>query len=118
MADVPESRTSAGDKAFTDVSLDVFGLFFVKQGRSERKRYGLVTVCSRTRAVHFEVLATLSTDSLINAIRRIAARRGQIERIWSDCGTNMVGANNELKRALRDVNFDSLLGRLVGHGIE
>ena len=94
MADLPESRTTAGDKAFTDVSLDVFGPFFVKQGRVERKRYGLVTVCSKTRAVHFEVLASLNTDSLINAIRRITARRGQIERIWSDCGTNMVGANN------------------------
>ena len=118
MVDLPESRTSASDKAFTDVSLDVFGPFFVKQGRAERKRYALVTVCSKTRAVHFEVLMTPSTDSLINAIRRIAARWGQIERIWSDCGTNIVRANNELREAIRDVDFDSLLGRLVGQGIE
>ncbi|XP_018366326.1 PREDICTED: uncharacterized protein LOC108763318 [Trachymyrmex cornetzi] len=49
------------------------------------------------KAVHLEVVSDLSTDGFIAALRRFVARRGLPEHIYSDNGTNFVGANNHLK---------------------
>ena len=104
--------------AFAFIGLDVFGPVLVKRGRSECKRYGLMCTCLATRAVHIEVLHSLSTDSLINAIRRIVARRGPIKKIRSDLGTNMVGANNELKAELATLDSHKLQQFALRGGIE
>ena len=52
-----------------------------------------------TRAIHLEVLTSLSADVFITALLRFCARRGSPKRIRSDQGTNMIGANRELQRA-------------------
>ncbi len=39
----------------------------------------------------------MDTSSFINALRRFMAIRGHVEQIHSDCGTNFVGAHNELE---------------------
>ena len=56
------------------------------------------------RAVHLEVAGDLSTDAFILALRRFIARRGKPTLIWSDNGTNFIGANNELKDALKSLD--------------
>ena len=117
MADLPETRVTAGTPAFEKVGLDVFGPFMVRSGRCERKRFGLMCTCLVTRAVHIEVLHSLTTDSLINAVRRISARRGAIRYIISDRGTNLVGAERELREALNEVDYDRLQGEYVKQGI-
>ena len=80
MADLPKSRITSGGPAFEKVGLDVFGPIVVKSGRKEKNRYGLMCTCMVTRAVHVEMLDSLRTDSLINAVRRIGARRGSDQR--------------------------------------
>lgn len=79
-----------------------------------------------TRAVHIEITPSLSTDIMIMALRRFAARRGMTKIIYTDNGTNFVGANEKLKRGIvhnearrpllrredmRAVEVHSLLGR-------
>ena len=54
-----------------------------------------------TRAVHLELAHSLSTDSAILALKRFAGRRGTPFVIYSDNGTNFIGANNEIKKALK-----------------
>jgi hypothetical protein len=61
------------------------------------KRYGVVFTCLVIRAIHIEVAATLDTDSFINALRRFIARRGQVNVIYLDNGTNLVGAEHYLE---------------------
>ena len=96
MADLPEDRVTPGEPPFTNTGLDMFGVFYVKKGRKQEKRYGIVFSCLASRAVHIEVVESMSTDSFICALRRFLARRGQVKTIRSDRGTNFVGASNEL----------------------
>lgn len=104
MADLPSDRVQGGEPPFTNVGMDYFGPFEVKCGRSTQKRYGVIFTCMASRAVHIEVATTLDTSSCINAIRRFMSRRGPVKKITSDNGTNLVGANNELKQALSELN--------------
>ena len=46
----------------------------------------------------------MSTDSFINALRRFLAMRVIIRCIWSDDGTNFVGADNELRKYFAEID--------------
>nr|XP_033320861.1 uncharacterized protein LOC117217400 [Megalopta genalis] len=50
-----------------------------------------------TKAVHIELAVDLSTHSFLNSLRRFIARRGKCQSIYSDNGTNFIGARNELR---------------------
>ena len=78
MSDLPHDRVNAPEHAFTRVGIDYFGPFEVKQGRSKVKRYGCIFTCLASRAVHLEVANSLDTDSCINCLRRLVARRGPV----------------------------------------
>ena len=49
------------------------------------------------KAVHIEAVMDLSAEAFIAYLRRLIARRGKPADVYSDNGTNFVGANNELK---------------------
>ena len=61
--------------------------------KKQEKRYGCLFTCLVTGAVHLEVAFSLSTDSFVMCLRRFIARRGKPTVIYSDNGTNFVGAN-------------------------
>ncbi|KAL2083669.1 hypothetical protein ACEWY4_021442 [Coilia grayii] len=108
MADLPGSRVTPERPPFTCVGVDYFGPFEVKRGRSLVKRYGVLFTCLTIRAVHIKVATSLDTDSFINALRRFVARRGQVQELRSDNGTNFVGAERELKRAIEEWNQERI----------
>lgn len=118
MADLPKERLSIEDPPFTHTGCDYFGPFDIKRGRVSVKRYGVVFTCLTTRAVHFEVADDLSTDSCINAIRRFIARRGKVASIRSDNGTNLVGANRELRRAFDELCHSQVQSTCAQSGIK
>ena len=107
MADLPEERITSAPP-FTYCGVDLFGPFQIKQGRKEVKRYGVLFTCLTSRAVHIETADLLETDSFINALRRFIARRGPVREIRSDQGTNIVGAQTELKKALEEMDHDGI----------
>ena len=78
MADLPSPRVQSDVPAFSKSGLDYFGPFEIKQGRSMRKRYGVIFTCLSSRAVHIEVAASLDTSSCMDAMRRFIERRGNI----------------------------------------
>ncbi len=104
MADLPRERLVSDVPPFTNVGMDYFGPITVKRGRVSVKRYGVVFTCLSCRAVHLEVSFSLDTSSCISAIRRFVARRGSVETIWSDNGTNLVGAERELCESIKEWN--------------
>lgn len=107
MADLPSERTNPSPP-FTYCGMDCFGPFVTKQGRKEHKRYGLLFTCFSSRAIHIEMLNDMSTDAFINGLRCFVALRGAVRQIKCDQGTNFVGAKNELKNALKEIDADRL----------
>ncbi|XP_074041972.1 uncharacterized protein [Leptinotarsa decemlineata] len=99
MGNLPATRVNPSPPFFIS-SVDYAGPFKVKdrQGRGCKisKAYASVFVCFTTRAVHIELVPDLTKDSFIAAFRRFIARRGKPSRMYSDNGTNFVGAFNEL----------------------
>lgn len=63
-------------------------------------------VCLTVRAVHIEIVSDLSTPKFIESLQRFISRRGLPVTVFSDNGTNFVGAKNffELDRA-QLINF-------------
>ena len=60
----------------------------------------------------------MDTDSFINALRRFIARRGNVNLIRSDNGSNFVGASNELKKALNEMDRQRIEEFLTQKGAE
>ena len=117
MADLPPDRVRP-DLPFSSVGVDCFGPFYVKRGRGTAKRYGVLFTCLSIRAVHIEVVQSLSSDSFINALRRFISRRGKVKEIRSDNGTNFVGAQRELKEEISNWNQQQIETFLVQRNIE
>ena len=89
------------DSIFKNVGVDYAGPLYVKYGSVRKptvlKAYVCVFVSLSVKAVHLELVSDLTAESFISALRRFIARRGHPAMIWSDHGTNFVGANRELK---------------------
>ena len=100
MAELPKERVTPGDPPFTYVGVDCFGPLEVKQGRPHLRRYGFLFTCLTMRALHIEILHSLSADSTINTIRRFISVRGCPKEIRSDNGTNLARADKELGSAV------------------
>ena len=103
MSNLPSDRLEPVPP-FTHCAVDFFGPFYIKEGRKELKRYGVLFTCLMSRAVHVETSNTLETDSFINCLRRFIAILGPIRQLRSDKGTNFVGAENELKMTLNELD--------------
>ena len=118
MADLPVDRVTPDRPPFTFSAVDLFGPLLVKRGRSMVKRYGVLFTCLTTRAVHIELAHSLSTDSFINALRRFVSRRGQVEEMRSDNGTNFVGAEKELREEIARWNQQQIHEAMLQHHVK
>ena len=117
MANLPQDRLEEGPP-FTYSAVDYFGSFYIKEGRRQLKRYGVLFTCMASRAIHLETVASLSTDSFLNAYRRFIGRRGPVRQLRSDRGSNFVGALSELKAALSEIDGEKVgreLARTPNH---
>ncbi len=79
--------------AFEEIGIDCAGPFRVKRGRTVELHYLLLLTCCKTRAVRLEWLSTLSVDSLLQALSRVAERGVRPRTIVSDNGSNFEAAN-------------------------
>ena len=104
MADLPASRLSMETPAFFHTGVDYFGAINVKQGRSVVKRYGCLFCCMTIRAVHLEMAYSMSTDSFISALRKFISRRGNVAHLYSDNGSNFIGAEKVLRESIQQWN--------------
>ena len=76
------------------------GPILVKYGHVRKpvivKAYVCVFVSLAVKAVHLEQVSDLTSDAFITCLRRFVSRHGYPLLLWSDHGTNFVGAKNEI----------------------
>lgn len=109
MAPLPRERVTI-ERPFSNVGVDYCGPFTIRSGLrkvSSTKGYVCVFVCLVTRAVHLELVSSLTTADFLATLSRFMSRRGQVLNIYSDNGTNFVGADRELQRKLQEFNKDN-----------
>ncbi|XP_027849396.2 uncharacterized protein LOC114128975 [Aphis gossypii] len=120
MGALPRARV-ASIKAFAQVGVDFAGPFWVKAALLRRiqatKGYLCIFVCMATRAVHLELVSDLTTCLFLSALNRFISRRGRCEAIYSDCGTNFVGAKNYLEVIQKLIKSDEVERGLATHQI-
>ncbi|XP_068203742.1 uncharacterized protein [Palaemon carinicauda] len=97
MADLPADRLEPSPP-FSNVGIDLFVPHYIKEGRKELKRYGVISTCL--------------------ALRRFVSRRGHPKVIRCDNGTKFHGAERELKAALDEMEEKKIEKYLSLHHIE
>lgn len=100
MGDLPEARVRP-TTPFSIVGVDYAGPFSMKDKRGRGckpiKCWVALFVCFSTRAIHLELVLSLSSDDFLQAFNRFISRRGRPIEVFSDNGTNFVKANKELR---------------------
>ena len=105
--------------AFNHVMLDLFGPYTVGgevQKRTSGKAYGVMFTNLAIRAVHIEAAFGYDTSNFLMALSRFASLHGWPEMIYSDPGSQLVGAERELKEAWQRIDRESLQRDSVQNG--
>ena len=106
---LPADRVNPGP-VFDRVGIDYAGPLLIKSGPIRKpvlkRSYVALSVCFITKAVHLELVSELTTAAFISTLRRFIGRRGIPSTIWSDHGTNFIGAEREIRELLRNEGSD------------
>ncbi|XP_011176359.1 uncharacterized protein LOC105208252 [Solenopsis invicta] len=115
MGSLPRDRVTPA-RPFFNTGVDYAGPIQLRtsRGRGQRsyKAYIAVFVCLTTQAVHLEAVSDYTTDAFLAALRRFVSRRGLCHTIRSDCETNFVGADAQLRAFFTEGSQE--LRRIVG----
>ena len=109
MSDLPQSRITANKKPFFYCGLDYFGPMTFVEGRSHRKAWGLLFTCMSSRAVHVELVTSLTLSEFILAFTRFTDLRGPVSTIYSDNGTTFQAAAKVLPKLLESTELKNSL---------
>ncbi|XP_046417426.1 uncharacterized protein LOC124178233 [Neodiprion fabricii] len=71
------------------------------RGHKTTKAFFVIFVCIVTKAAHLDIASDYSTQAFIAALKRFISRRGLCTKLYSDRGTNFVGANTELQKLIK-----------------
>lgn len=93
---------------FTHTGVDFAGHFDIKtsnrRNAGTEKCYVSLFICLTTKAIHLELVPNLTTKEFIDALNRFVGRRGIPSHMYSDQGTNFIGAANELPNLWYDTD--------------
>ncbi|XP_029347204.1 uncharacterized protein LOC100569539 [Acyrthosiphon pisum] len=98
MAPLPPERVNV-ERPFARTGVDFCGPIMIRSGIrrvASIKCYVAVFVCFVTRAIHLELVSGLTTEAFLASLMRFLSRRGLCSHIYSDNGTNFIGANKVL----------------------
>lgn len=110
MGQLPASRVNPPTKAFAQSSVDFAGPVYIRtragRGAKAIKAYIAVFVCMAFKAIHLELVSSMTSVAFIAAFKRFIARRGTVSDMWSDNGTNFVGAFKKLTREWEEYSIE------------
>ena len=101
------------DAVFSRVGVDYAGPILIKRGHVRKpvilKAYIYVFVSLSVKAVHLELVSDLTSEAFIACLRRFIARRGKPSLIWSDHGSNFVGAARQIRELFEFLRKDTYI---------
>ena len=108
---------------YTHVVVDYFGFFLIRgevQKRIRGKCYGVLFTCMTMRAVYADIAYDYSTNGFMMVLRRFASIRGWPTKFYSDKGTQLIGASNELNTVVKNLDWHDIQQRCLttGNGTE
>ena len=109
MSDLPQSRTEAHTKPFYNCGMDYFGPLTFVEGRSHKKAWGLLFTCMSSRAIHVELVTSLSLSDFLLAFTRMCDLRGPVGNIYSDNGSTFQAASKKLPELFYSREFQNSL---------
>lgn len=123
MSELPPERTGPA-APFEFTTLDLFGPYTVRdtvKRRTQMKVWGVVFSCMASRAVYADIVEDLSTEAFLKVYQRFTAIRGHPRKLWSDQGTNFVGARpllQELYKYLDSINKNEIQKKASAAGTD
>ena len=121
MGDLPSYRVNGG-RVFQHVGLDFAGPFPLKESCRRNapvgKVYLCLYVCMATKALHLEAVTRLTTEAFLASLQRFTSRRGIPSDIYSDCGSNFLGAARYLKELYRWFCAEDTKNSLLAYAME
>ena len=123
MGGMPETRTKPSPP-FTYVAIDYFGPFNVRgdvQKRVTGKAWGVIFTDLVSRAVFIEGVFECTTSAFLLAFGKFASCRGYPRIIYSDPGSNLVGASRELAEQWKHMwteDKDQIMSKTAEQGVE
>ena len=117
MQALPSNRTArisryrtVGQTAFQVVGVDFVGpLRHRTRAKKEGKAYIVLYACSLSWALYFNLLSTFETKEFLGSLKRLIARRGRPEKIYSDNGRTFVRAAKWLQAVMGDERLNNFL---------
>lgn len=104
MGDLPTYRVNGG-RTFQHVGIDFAGPFPLKESSRRNAAVGKVYlclyVCMATKALHLEAVTRLTTEAFLASFQRFTSRRGIPSDVYTDRGSNFLGAARYLKDLYR-----------------
>lgn len=92
-------------KPFTHIGVDYAGPSQVTaariRGSKLLKCYICVFICMTTKAIHLELASELTANTFLAVLRRLVSRRGRVSDLFSDRGTNFIGAYKEINTLMK-----------------
>lgn len=106
MSALPKVRVQQS-KVFAHVGVDYAGPFDLRlskhRGKGTYKGFVAIFVCLSTKAIHLELASDLSSKTFIAVFKRFISRRGMCTDLYSDNGTNFIGANREMQSKFDEI---------------
>ncbi|GBN50941.1 hypothetical protein AVEN_114506-1 [Araneus ventricosus] len=108
--EVPKDRVRDA-ATFEIVGVDLAGPLYLRKGPMA---YIVLYTCAVHRAIHLELITSLTTEVFLQSLRRFIARRGRPTIIYSDNGTNLKAA----ERLLHALDWDDILSKAAEEKIQ
>lgn len=120
MGNLPVNRVTPS-KPFTNTGVDFCGPIYLREGKRRGakriKSYVAVYICMAVKAVHLEVVSDMTTDAFLNSFKRFISRRGRPVNMYSDNGSNFVGAKRELEKCSELFSLEQQKRNITEHAV-
>ena len=120
MAPVPQHRLKSSPP-WTHSMVDLFGPITVKgvgDEDPERKTWGILITCLTSRAMWAYLSESYSTKDFLTVLRKHESRNGSPQTYYADLGSQIVGADKLIQKAIRDLDQKGIEDFSAGRKVE